>query len=222
MTEDGPVQDPTFTLAANSRKTIRVNDAHPALDLSTKVHGTLPLIAERSMYWDSGHGEACHDSIGLSAPHHIFYLPGGMCQPYDYDAQQADMETYTLVQNPNDRAVTVVLTYVDMGATVVANIPANARMTFNMSDVFGNTPTASGITVECKTSGCGIMVEKANYVMKRTMGMETIGAFSDTIVPALSAKKVRKSGGGTGRMKALESKLKERLIRGGVWGKLQK
>ena len=32
------------------------------------------------MYWDSGWGEACHDSIGLSAPHTVFYLPDGYSQ----------------------------------------------------------------------------------------------------------------------------------------------
>ena len=34
-----------------------------------------PIIAERAMYWDNGTGEACHDSIGMSAPAHDLLPP---------------------------------------------------------------------------------------------------------------------------------------------------
>ncbi|MHB8896166.1 MAG: DUF5719 family protein [Candidatus Geothermincolia bacterium] len=196
MTEQGPVSDPTFTMPANSRKTIRVNDAHPGKDLSTRVHGTKPLIAERAMYWDSGYGEVCHDSVGLSAPHKYFYLPGGISQEYIPEAQQPDVETWTLVQNPNNKPVDVRLTYLDLGDSQVVVIPANSRRTFNMVEDVGYTEC--GIVLECLTSGCGIMVEKSNYVMQRTMGMETIGAYMDT-PPALPAE-AAPSGGGRARL----------------------
>ncbi|MCG2795302.1 MAG: S8 family serine peptidase, partial [Actinomycetia bacterium] len=91
MTNSGPVPRAPFTMPGNSRKTIRVNDALPASDFSTQVSGSQPIIAERAMYWGEGTeaGEACHDSIGLSAPHTTFYLP---------DGQTSDgRETYTLV-----------------------------------------------------------------------------------------------------------------------------
>ncbi len=77
-TVSGPVSDPSFTMPPHSRKTVRVNDTHPNLDLSTWVHGDRPIIAERAMYWggSSASGEACHDSIGMaSPPHHL--LPAG-------------------------------------------------------------------------------------------------------------------------------------------------
>ena len=81
-------------MPANSRKTIRVNDApaeHRLLDAGAAAR--LPIIAERAMYWDNGTGEACHDSIGMSSAHTTFYLP---------DGQTSDgRETWTLVQNPN-------------------------------------------------------------------------------------------------------------------------
>jgi|BarGraNGADG00312_1021997.scaffolds.fasta_scaffold06469_2 hypothetical protein len=165
-------------MAGNSRKTIRVNDAHPGTDLSTQVHGSKPLIAERAMYWNTGYGEACHDSIGLSAPHRIFYVPGGMCEPYTSD-DSPDWETWTLVQNPSAKPLKIILRYIDVGVNIEDIVPANSRKTYNMTDEFGETPTVSGIVVECVTPGGKIMVEKANYMMIRTFGTDTIGAFSD-------------------------------------------
>ena len=53
MTPTGPNVQPTFSMPANSRHTIRVNDALPNADLSTKVSGSAPIIAERAMYWNS-------------------------------------------------------------------------------------------------------------------------------------------------------------------------
>jgi len=178
MTPGGPIREPVFTMPGNSRKTIRVNDLHPGTDLSTQVHGTKPLIAERAMYWNTGYGEACHDSIGLSAPHRIFYIPGGMCEPYTAE-DSPDMETWTLVQNPTAQDLHIKLRYIDMGVNIDDTVPANSRKTYNMSDEFGDSPTSSGIVVECLTPGGKIMVEKANYIMIRTLGTDTIGAFSD-------------------------------------------
>lgn len=201
MTQAGPVADRPFIMPPNSRRTIRVNDAHPGLDLSTKVHGSRPLIAERAMYWDSGYGEVCHDSVGLPEPHRVFYLPGGMCQPLDYERGYPDVETYTLVQNPNDVPVDISLTYIDKGYPVSRAVPANSRVTFCMSDYFGGVTTESGIVVECKTGGLKIMAENANYVMQRTIGQETIGAFSDRTDPVA----VPAAGPGAGRPEFLRS-----------------
>jgi len=102
MTGSGQGAGPSFTMAANSRKTVKVNDVLPPnTDVSTHVHGSAPLIAERSMYWGAGTplGEACHDSIGMDAPHTTFYLPDGQTSE--------GRETWTLVQNPNSSPVTV-------------------------------------------------------------------------------------------------------------------
>jgi hypothetical protein len=101
MTPTGPVPQAAFTMEANSRKTITVNSV-PSMsktDCSIHVTGSLPLIAERSMYWGAGTplGEACHDSIGMDAPHTTFYLPDG--------ETTSGCETWTLVQNPNSASV---------------------------------------------------------------------------------------------------------------------
>lgn len=62
MTNEGPVETPERTLAANTRTTIKVNDELPNKDCSTRVQASLPVMAERSMYWQERGGG--HVSIG--------------------------------------------------------------------------------------------------------------------------------------------------------------
>ncbi len=175
MTGAGPQPQAPFSMPANSRKTIRVNDVLPGKDLSTQVHADKPIIAERAMYWgaDKPLGEACHDSIGMDSPHTTFYLP---------DGQSSDgRETWTLVQNPNAEAVTVQISYLTpSGAGNVVftdTVPASSRKTYNMAEKGINGRAA--IMVTSKTAGQKIMVERAMYWNSRGAGTDTIGGYSD-------------------------------------------
>jgi len=175
MTPVGAKPQAPFSMSANSRKTIRVNDIAEVskTDLSTKVQGTLPIIAERAMYWDFGTGEACHDSVGMASPHTTFYLPDG--------ETSEGHETWTLVQNPNDTPVSVEVRYMTPAGTgnvvFIDTIGANSRKTYNMSDKGINDRAA--IKVTSKTTGKKIMVERAMYWNARGAGTDTIGGFSD-------------------------------------------
>ncbi|MBU1669970.1 MAG: hypothetical protein KKF41_03460 [Actinobacteria bacterium] len=178
MTPSGPVTPPAFTMPANSRKTVRVNDVGEVsnTDLSTWVHGSGPIIAERAMYWKGGPdaGEACHDSIGMAQAHMTFFLP---------DGQTTDgRETWTLVQNPNDSTITAEITYMTPdgqgNVTKSETIPANSRRTFNMLEHSGVEGRAA-IMVTSKTAGKPIMCERAMYWNNRGAGTDTIGGFSE-------------------------------------------
>ncbi|MBU2690219.1 MAG: PQQ-like beta-propeller repeat protein [Candidatus Eisenbacteria bacterium] len=175
MTESGPVQQPDFTIPASSRKTIRVNDSLPNTDFSTRIHGSQPIIAERAMYWgsDSSLGEACHGTIGIDAPHTVFYLPDG-------DTSNG-CETWTLVQNPNDVDVDIEVRYYPSGGgypiTFTDTIEANSRKTYDMNDEVSSGRAA--ILVASQTSGRPIMVERAMYWNSRGAGASTIGGFRD-------------------------------------------
>ena len=172
MTNTGPQPQPPFAMDPNSRKTIRVNDVLPARDLSTHVHADKPIIAERAMYWDSGYGEACHDSIGMDSAHSTFYLP---------DGETYDAETWTLVQNPNSTDVQVRIYYMtpsgDGNVDFTDTVPANSRKTYNMADRLPASQAA--IMVQCVTSGKKIMVERAMYWDNRVSGADTIGGYTD-------------------------------------------
>lgn len=181
MTPTGPKRQPSFTMPANSRATIRVNDIPMVshTDLSIRVHGSKPLIAERSMFWAGGTAgqtaEVCHDSIGMSQPHKYFYLPSGVT------GMQFGGETYTLVQNLNTSPVKVRVTYVTKdgkgNAQFDETIPAQSRKTFNMAD---KVPAGNyGIIVQSLTSGKKIMVERAMYWNSKGCGTDTIGGFED-------------------------------------------
>jgi len=63
MTESGLVPSNAFTLAANSRVTVHVNSIVPGVDTSARVYSNLPVVAERSMYWNNN--GAGHCSTGL-------------------------------------------------------------------------------------------------------------------------------------------------------------
>lgn len=173
MTPSGAKEQPAFQMPASSRKTIKVNGVLPDTDLSTRVYGSAPIIAERAMYWDHGTGEACHDSIGMSAAHQTFYLPDGQVSE--------GRETFTLIQNPNDTDVTVEITY--MGPTGTENqtfsevIPANSRKTYSMGQTGGTGREA--ILVRSLTIGKKVMVERAMYWNNRGAGTDTIGGYSD-------------------------------------------
>ena len=175
MTPSGPKPQAPFPMTPNSRKTIRVNDTPEVsnTDLSTSVTGTKPIISERAMYWDNGTGEACHDSIGMDKAHMSFYLP---------DGQTSDgCETWTLVQNPNNKGVLVHITYMtpDGHGNVEFDeaIPANSRRTFNMVDK--GISGRAAVMVTSKTSSNPIMCERAMYWNNRGAGTDTIGGYSD-------------------------------------------
>ncbi|MBU1670256.1 MAG: hypothetical protein KKF41_08760 [Actinobacteria bacterium] len=175
MTDSGLVPHPEnpIIMPANSRKTIRVNDFLPTRDFSTRVDGDKPIIAERAMYWDNGTGEACHDSIGMNAPHNTFFLPDGCVG--------SDVETWTLVQNPNDSDVEITVTYLSgTGADPISfidTVQANSRKTFNMADK--GVAGQAGVMVTSDTPGKNIMVERAMYWYDRGAGTDTIGGYAD-------------------------------------------
>ena len=177
MTPKGPVSQDPFTMDANSRKTINVNSL-PGMsktDCSIHVAGSAPIIAERAMYWGAGTplGEACHDSIGMDSPHTAFYLPDG--------ETGNGMETWTLVQNPNSKPVSVQVSYLTPdGKGNVAfsdTVPANSRKSYNMADKIPSGRAA--VMVTSRTTGGKIMVERAMYWNARGAGTDTIGGFAD-------------------------------------------
>lgn len=173
QTGAGTIAGPSFTMLANSRKTVKVNDTVPGgTDVSTHVHGSQPLVAERSMYWNNGKGEAFHSSIGIESPHMIFVFPDGQTNN--------GWETWTLVSNTNPDPVVVRITYLpENGAadkSFVAVVPAGSRRSYSMANKI--TGRAS-ILVESLDGARPVMVERTMYLNDRAAGTNTIGGFSD-------------------------------------------
>lgn len=176
LTSEGEVAGPSFIMEPNSRKTIRANDHLPGeTDFSTWVKSNKPIVAERAMYWgaDSPLGEACHASIGMPEPHHVFYFPDG--ETY------GDHETWTLVANPGETSVEVTVTYMTPTGTgnksVTETVPARTRKTFRMSDVMPQSRAA--ILVETTGKDAKVMSERAMYWNSSGAGTDTIGGKAD-------------------------------------------
>ncbi|MBK5092193.1 MAG: hypothetical protein JJE48_01590 [Actinobacteria bacterium] len=179
MTPEGPIELYPMNIPPQSRRTIRVNDTveYPT-DLSTLVHSDRPIIAERAMYWatDPDAGEAMHDSIGVSAPHSTWYLPDGLTSSDDDGT-----ETWTLVQNPNDSEVEILVSYFTTtgigNVTFTDVIPASSRRTYNMADYLDEK--SASIMVKCLTTDMKVITERAVYYQGRWGGTDTIGGYSD-------------------------------------------
>ncbi|MBK5092584.1 MAG: DUF362 domain-containing protein, partial [Actinobacteria bacterium] len=149
---------------AESRRTVRLNDIAPGVDVSAHVHSDTPVVAERSMFWPAGGGRAGHDSIGMTAPAKEFFLPEG-CTAYGF-------ETWLLVQNPTDREAAVsVYAMREGGESRVSefSLGASQRRTLRMNDHYtGNL----SIRVE---SSQPVACERAVYWNNRGGGTSSIG-----------------------------------------------
>lgn len=175
MTTAGPKAQPAFSMPANSRVSILVNELLTNTDFSTQVHGSAPIIAERSMYWGERTplGEASHASVGLEGPHMTFLLPDGQTSN--------GYETYTCVQNPNPGAVRVEVSYLPQGGgktiTFTDEIPKGSRKTYNMAD---KVPSGrASVIVKSLDGARPIMVERSMYWNGRGAGTNTVGVYSD-------------------------------------------
>jgi len=165
MTSKGVVQKPTIAVGAGQRTTIDVSKDVGQCDVSSQVVSDLPVVVERPMYWDSRRGG--HDSIAVAAPGKTWYLAEG--------TTAWGFQTWLLLQNPNDTAAKVTVTYMtSKGASVqpVMVLPPNSRQTINVNNVVPNMDTS--IEVSSDTAICA---ERSMYWDNGTgkAGNDTVG-----------------------------------------------
>ncbi|MBU1942757.1 MAG: C39 family peptidase [Actinobacteria bacterium] len=165
MTPSGSIKGPDVQLPANSRKTFFVSDSVPAeWSVSAQVTSNRNIIAERAMY---GPARAwAHDSVGVPAAAMNWYLAEG--------CTNGGFETWVLVQNPNDEAANVTLTYMTTDGQVPGpsvSIPANSRETFNVADVVPNTWEVSTRVSANKN----VIAERSMYGNGRQWGHDSVG-----------------------------------------------
>ncbi|NPV58707.1 MAG: DUF362 domain-containing protein [Actinobacteria bacterium] len=118
-------------VAPRSRATLRVNDFLPGCDLSMRVESEVPVVASRSMYWETPGGRAGHECHGLPVPARETFLPEG-CTAFGFD-------TWLLVYNPGeDNATAVVYALTEAGQRKIGNmdVPARSRKTLRVGDLY--------------------------------------------------------------------------------------
>ncbi len=152
MTPSGPQERPPATIPANTRYTINVNGELPNSDVSAHLSASLPVTAERAMYW--GGRSAGHDSVGTNAPSSTWYLAEG--------STAHGFDTYVLVQNPNSGDVSVQLEFMKSdGSSVPYNftMAGQSRRTVHVNDAVPGADISTRVT----SSGGDVVAERAMY-----------------------------------------------------------
>jgi hypothetical protein len=152
----------TVTVPANTRSTLYAGDVPELVNRSfgISVHATLPIMAERSMYfgstptriWSGG-----TESAGVTSASKHWFLAEG--------ATGGFFDTFILLSNPQTRAAAVTLTYLlDNGQTVIVpkTIPANTRLTTNI-ETEPDARLQQGAMSTVVTSDVPIIAERSMY-----------------------------------------------------------
>ena len=125
MKEDGTTVQANLTVAVGARETLRVADVPGMVFVSfgTLVESTAgtPLVVERTMTWDGGHGAhvaGATETLGLR-----WYFAEGV---------QGAFDTYIVMANPGDIAADVTMTFLPQGGAPVvrtAQVAPRSRVT---------------------------------------------------------------------------------------------
>lgn len=154
-TPAGTVTTHTLQVPALSRRTIYLNDVLPHTELSTHLSSDVPVVAERSMYFDyKGTITGGSDAVGATAPARAWYFAEGYTS--------AGFEEYVTLQNPNLAPTIAGIDYMFPGGTTMhRDVPlkATSRTTISVNQDVGPEKEVS-VRV---TSGLPIVAERPMY-----------------------------------------------------------
>ena len=151
MTPEGPQVKEPLEVAANSRRTIHVNEDVPGKDVSMKVEADQGVVVERSMYWDGRRGG--HNSEGSATAQGTWYLAEG--------STMFGFDEWILVGNPNDAPTTVNIEYMTPDGPVGRDpviVPANSRRTVHVNEDLEVPEVSARVTADRD-----VIVERAMY-----------------------------------------------------------
>ena len=142
-------------IPANRRETYNMADDIGEKDASIKVQADIPVIPERAMYRNINNKRSGHDSIGTTTPATTYYLAEGTTN-YGFT-------TYALVQNPNDTATEVNVTYLTSSGPVAhpenpIAMAANSRHTIEVNKFLPGSDFSTKVT-----GSNPIIAERAMY-----------------------------------------------------------
>jgi hypothetical protein len=131
LTDQTTLAMPTMRVPRNSRKTIRVDDAHPALasvSVSASIRASQPIIVERAMYWPGNYNSwyEAHNSAGVTSTGTVWALAEGE------KGGSLAFASYVLFANPGTTDATVRVSLLRAsGRTEIAPfvVPAGRRVT---------------------------------------------------------------------------------------------
>lgn len=164
MTSTGTSVTKTYQLPPTSRLTVVVNEV-PGLEnaeVAAAITSTLPIVAERSMYWPGRWGQwyEGHNSAGMPTLGTEWVLSEGET------GGAHNVVSRFLLANPSSRDSAVTLTFLrDNGlppVSVQATVKANSRLTLDSTEFPLQWGEQFGTVVE-STNGVPFAVERSMY-----------------------------------------------------------
>ena len=164
-TESGPIAREGLQMAPHSRATISVAADIGAADTGISVSASLPILAERAMYWDPG-GEsvpagvsrAGHSSFGSATRSRFWRLAEG--------STAHGLSEFVLIQNPGQGTASVRLDFLGEpgveGSTTVV-VPPGSRRTLRLNDLIPGRDISVAVT-----GSEHVVVERAMYTTEET------------------------------------------------------
>jgi len=157
MKPDGSVYTQVFPAAANSRTTVYV-DAAPGMDstdVSVRLSSSIPVVAERSMYFGYPECPGGHVQAGTTDLGNLRFFAEGYTSRF--------FDTYLLVMNPGDSELPVVVTFcrpdgTTVGQPMMVGPHSRASLKVNLVPNLSN----SEFSIRVDTGGPAV-VERAMY-----------------------------------------------------------
>ncbi len=157
MKPDGAISSHQVSVPGRRRHSVHV-DTLPGLEateVSVRVDSDLPIVAERSMYFDYQGRKGGHASIGAPEPNRQWYLAEGYTG--------GEFDEYVLFLNPGDEVASVDILFMRSdGVTVGRKVEMrpHSRYTVHVNDI----PQLQDTEVSTKVvSSSPIVVELAQY-----------------------------------------------------------
>jgi hypothetical protein len=172
---DGTNTGAELVVPAGEKLTVDSSDYIPTGDSAVNDFGVkieskneVGIVAERSMYWNSGNGG--HNTIGATAPDRYWYFAEG--------STEAGYETFISIMNPNDTDTSLDLTYYFPDGTKVFDqmqIGLRSRSTVDVGAAVSQDSAFSAKVV----SDQPVVAERSMYWDGRAGGHCTIGSNSE-------------------------------------------
>ena len=162
MLPDTSTQELKVEVPARSRFTLHADDL-PGLEqaeFSTRVEASVPLVAERAMYFSYSNRGGGHDAMGIKQPSDRWLFAEGYTG--------GEFDTYLLLQNPGSSPAQATLTYMKGDDVVVQQdvvIQAHSRFTVHVDELPGLEQAEFSTLVE---SEAPLVAERAMYFVYKT------------------------------------------------------
>ncbi len=164
--EQKPAGLQDVTIPGDPATTFNLNSYVTDYNVSTRVEAGGNVVCERAMYGNGRHW--AHESIGATSTSSTWYLAEG--------CTEGDIETWVLVQNPNDTAVTVDLELQSPtgGGAGIAGRDHPAPGPASPS-TWATTLTSWDVSTLVDSAGGNVVCERAMYGNGRTWAHDSIG-----------------------------------------------